>query len=66
MIYFDKLAFNIILQLRLNNINIDLKTNAVFNLLKIFYSYLVYCHRILLINFIKDTATSVKNLINCQ
>ena len=66
MVYSNKSAFNIISQSELNNAKIDLETNAVFNLLKVFYSCSVHHHETLLINFVRDTATSVKNLMNCQ
>ena len=65
VIYSDKSAFNIILQSESNDVKINLEINAVFNLLKIFYSCLIYHYRTSSINFIKSTAISAKNLMNC-
>ena len=65
MIYSDKSVSSIVLQSKLNDVKIKLVINAVFNFLKIFCFCLIYHHEILLINFVKNAATSVKNLINC-
>ena len=64
VIYSDELVFNIILQSKLNNVKINSEINTVFNFLKIFYFCSVHCYRTLLINFVKNTVTSVKNLMN--
>ena len=64
MIYSDKSAFNIILQSESNGVNVNLKINAVFNFLNVFYFCSVHYHKTLSINFISDAAISAKNLIN--
>ena len=66
VIYSDESASNIISQLKLNNVKINSKINTVFNFLKTFFFYLVHYYETLLINFIKDAATSAKNLMNYQ
>ena len=65
VIYFDESASNIVSQSGSNDIKIDSETNAVFNLLKIFCSYLIHYYETSLINFVKDAAISAKNLMNC-
>ena len=64
VIYSDKLIFNIILQLKLNNININLEINAVFNFLKIFCFYSIHYYRTSSINFVKSIIIFIKNLMN--
>ena len=65
MIYSDESAFSIVSQSGLNNVKIGSEMNVVFNLLKIFYFCSVHHYRTSLINLVKGTATSAKNLINC-
>ena len=65
MVYSDKSVFSIVSQSGLNNVKIDSETNAVFSLSKVFCFCLVYHYRTSPVNFIRDAATSVKNLMNC-
>ena len=65
IIYFNESVFSIVLQSELNNVKIDSEMNIIFNFLKTFYFCLIHNYRTLLINFVKNTATSVKNLMNC-
>ena len=63
--YFNKLALNIVLQSELNDININSKTNVIFNFLNAFYFCSVYHHKTSLVNFVSDAAIFAKNLMNC-
>ena len=65
MIYSDKSAFNIVSQLKLNNVKIDSEMNAVFKFLKIFCSCSVHHYETSSVNFIKNTVIFVKDLMNC-
>ena len=65
VIYSDKSAFSIVSQSELNDIKINSEINAVFNFSKIFCFCLIHHHKTSLINFVKNTATFTKNLMNC-
>ena len=64
VIYSDKSISSIVSQSELNDIKINLKINAVFNLLKIFCFCSIHYYKTSLINLVKDTAISAKNLMN--
>ena len=66
VIYSDELASSIVSQSESNNVKIDLKINAVFNFLKIFCSCSVHHYKTSSVNFVRNAATSAKNLMNCQ
>ena len=66
MVYPDKSASSIVSQSGLNDAKVDSETNAVFNFLKAFCSCLVHCYETSSVSFIRGTATSAKNLMNCQ
>ena len=66
MIYSDESVSNIVSQLKLNNVKINSKMNAIFNFLKIFCFCLIHHHKTLSVNFVKDVVISAKNLMNCQ
>ena len=65
MVYSDKSVSNIVSWSELNDVRVDLKINAVFNFLKVFCFCLIHHHETLSINFVKNAATSVRNLMNC-
>ena len=65
MVYSDESASSIVSQSGSNNVKVDSEINTVFNFLKTFYSCLIHHYRTSLINFVKNTATSAKNLMNC-
>ena len=64
VIYFDKLTSSIVLQSESNDVKINSEMNAVFNFLKAFCFYSVYCYETSSVNFVRNTVTSVKNLMN--
>ena len=65
VVYSDKLASSIVSQSELNDVKIDSEINAVLYFLKVFYFCSIHCYKTSSVNFVRGTAISVKDLMNC-